>query len=222
MRKRKLSELVLDFDLYPRASIDTHHAAEMLHAVKGGAKLPPIIICRKSKRIVDGFHRQRVYTRLYGPDAEVDVEERNYETDADLFLDAIRYNVGHGLRMDTHDKTKCILRAKELRISATALAGVLHMDPKRIGELKATRVATAATVQAPIPLKRTIQHMAGHQLTDGQVKANESLSGMHQLFYVRQIAMLIENDLLDRSNETLMDELGRLAGLLEVALAAKV
>jgi hypothetical protein len=220
MKTRKLSELVLDFDLYPRASIDTHHAAEMQKAVEAGAKLPPIIICKRSKRIADGVHRYRVYVRLFGLDFLVEVIEKGYKTDADLFLDAVRYNASHGLRMDTHDKTHCILRAKELHISATALAGVLNMDPKRIGELRETRTATAGNLHAALPIKRTIQHMAGKQLTKPQVEANERLSGMHQTFYVNQVITLIENDLLDTSDEVLMDRLKALGELIAGVTAA--
>lgn len=220
MRKRKLSELVLDFDLYPRATVDSYHANDMQKAVEAGVKLPPIIICRKSKRIADGFHRHRVYSRLFGADHEVEVEERDYANDADLFLDAIRFNVSHGLRMDTHDKTHCILKAKDLRIATTALASVLHMDPKRIGELKIARTATADSLRGAIPIKRTIQHMAGRQLSEPQVQANKVLSGMNQSFYVNQVITLIESDLLDVADEKMMERLRHLGELID-GIAAK-
>lgn len=222
MKTRKLSELVLDFDLYPRASVDSHHASDMQKAVEAGVKLPPVVIDRKSRRVVDGFHRHRLYSRLYGDDYEVEVIERDYADDAELFLDAIRYNVSHGLRMDTHDKTHCILRAKDLRISVTALAGVLHMDPNRIGQLKTTRTATAGNLRVAVPLKRTIEHMAGKHLNKQQVQANDSLSGMHQTFYVNQLVTLIESGLLNTSDGPLMDRLATLGRLIEsVAAAAK-
>lgn len=213
MRKMKVSELVLDFDLYPRASIDTHHAAEMSHAVAAGSVLPPIVIDKKSKRIVDGFHRQRVYSRLYGEDFEVDVVEKSYKNDGELFLDAIRYNAIHGLRMDTSDKTKCILRAKELRVDSDLLATALCIDPKRIGELTATRTATSSGGLS-VALKRTVQHMAGRKLNKAQVEANTKLSGMQQVFYVNQLITLIESGMLDTSNEDLMTRLQKLGELI--------
>lgn len=212
MRKMKVSELVLDFDLYPRASIDTHHAAEMSHAVAAGSVLPPIVIDKKSKRIVDGFHRQRVYSRLFGEDYEVDVVEKSYKNDGELFLDAIRYNAAHGLRMDTSDKTKCILRAKELHVDADMLATALHIDPKRIGELTTTRTASSGGLA--VVLKRTNQHMAGRKLTKAQVQANENSSGMHQVFYVNQLIDLIESGLLNTSDEKMMTRLQKLGELI--------
>lgn len=218
MRKLKLSELVLDFDLYPRASIDSHHAAEMQRAIEAGSELPPIVICKKSKRIVDGFHRQRVYTRLLGVDAEVDVVEKTYRNDSELFLDAMRYNAAHGLKMDTHDKAHCVLRAVALGIDDDAIAATLHVPAAYIGELRVSR--TAMNGKLMVPIKRTIRHMAGKKLNKGQVAANEKLSGMHQSFYVNQLITLIESDLLDKSDEDLLEKLRHLSGLLETLLVA--
>jgi len=57
--------------------------------------------------------------------------------------------------------------------------------------------------------------MAGKELTPEQAEANRRLSGMEQLFYVNQLILLIENDLLDRSNEKLLAGLARLRELLD-------
>jgi hypothetical protein len=218
MRKLKVGELVLDFDLYPRASISTHHVGELRRAVETGAALPPIVIDKRSKRVADGFHRTRLYSSLYGDDHETEVVEKAYKNDGELFLDAIRYNAQHGLRMDTHDKTHCIIRAKALKVDSELLAGVLCIDPKRVGELRINRTAMSGNLT--VPLKRTVKHMAGTQLTKPQVEANEKLSGMNQVFYVNQVITLIESDLLDTSDEELMNRLSRLSELIE-SLAVK-
>lgn len=64
-----------------------------------------------------------------------------------------------------------------------------------------------------VPLKKTIQHMAGKTLTTGQQKANEKLSGMNQSFYVNQVILLIENGLIDEK-ENLYERLRILQKLL--------
>ena len=219
MRKMKLSELVLDFDLYPRASIDTYHAGEMQRSVEAGAELPPIVIDKKSKRIVDGFHRQRVYSRLYGVDCEVDVIEKTYRSDKELFLDAARLNSGHGLKMDSHDKAHCALRCIDLGIDDGDIAAALHVDTKWLGDLKASRTATTSGGLS-VALKRTIQHKAGKHLNKEQVAANERLSGMNQVFYVNQLVTLIEAKLLDMDDEELLVRLRHLGELIDVVCVA--
>ena len=63
-------------------------------------------------------------------------------------------------------------------------------------------------------MKQTIRHMAGKNLNEGQVTANDKLSGMNQLFYVNQLITLIENDLIDYSNEDLIEGLTKLQDLI--------
>ena len=104
MKKMKAAQLVLDFGLYPRNNVDEHNVKNLVDALAAGTELPPVIIDRKSKRVVDGFHRVRAHLRLFGDNAEIDVITKNYKNDAELFLDAMRYNASHGAKLDTCDR----------------------------------------------------------------------------------------------------------------------
>jgi hypothetical protein len=94
----------------------------------------------------------------------------------------------------------------------------MAMTTDAVGALVATRVGKlrAATSAAGVlvPLKRTIQHMAGRSLTRAQEDVNGKLSGAAQSFYVNQIVMLIEQGLLNREDERLIAKLRRLRELL--------
>lgn len=218
MRKMKLSEMVLDFDLYPRGSVDSRHASEIGRSLDAGATLPPMVLCKKSHRIVDGFHRHRVYGQRFGEHYETEVVEKTYRNDAELFADAMRFNSTHGLPMDTHDKARCVLIAQRLGIDDDMIADALHVSADYIGSLRVDR--TAKSGRLVVPIKRTIRHMAGRQLTKPQVEANTKLSGMNQQFYVNQIITLIESDLLDKADEDLLERLKVLHGLLDGILIA--
>ena len=71
-----------------------------------------------------------------------------------------------------------------------------------------------------VPIKRTIQHMAGKKLSKEQVSANDKLGGMHAVFYMNQLATLIESKLLDLENPKVMESLKRLHELLEGMLVS--
>jgi len=77
-------------------------------------------------------------------------------------------------------------------------------------------------VREPIQLKRTIKHMAGQTLTKGQALANRQLSGLGQSFYVNQIILLIENNLLNPEDDYLMDRLQELYKLLTPIVKTKM
>lgn len=210
-----VNELILDYDLYPRSSIDTQHAGYIAEALLSGAKLPPIVACSKSKRVADGFHRCRGHLRAFGEDAKIEVEFRDYPSERDLFLDAIRMNAAHGKALDRHDRVHCSIHAKRLRIATDVVAVALHMSAQRYKDLVQERMAISRSTGEAVPLKRTIEHLAGTKLTRGQEDANRKLGGMRQAFFVNQVILLIEQGLVDTEDDRLMERLAA----LEVALA---
>jgi len=220
MRTMKCAELVLDFDLYPRNNLDGHNIRAIADARKAGVELPPVIADKKSKRVVDGFHRVKERLQTGGPDAEIEVIEKTYRNEKEMFLDAMRYNAAHGARLDPCDRTRCTIIADRLRIPLDSVAGALNMPVDKLAGLKADRTARGNGQGLTVALKHTIRHMAGKKLTKRQREANDRSSGMNQAFYVNQIIDLIEADLLDKADEKLLERLRKLHGLLEELLAA--
>lgn len=219
MKTMKAAELVLDFDLYPRNNVDTSNVRAMVDALAAGVELPPVIIDRKSKRVIDGFHRTKAALRFHGDDAEIVVIEKNYATEAAMFLDAMKYNASHGARLDSADRARCTIIAERLSIPTEAVAGALHTSVDKIGALRTDRTARDCSGMT-IPLKSTIRHMAGKKLTKRQEETNTRSSGMNQVFYVNQVIDLIEAKLLNMEDEGLMERMRVLHGLLEKILVA--
>lgn len=219
MRKMKVCELIVDFSLYPRASIDSHHVGEMRKSLDAGTVFPPIVIDKKSKRIIDGVHRSRMYAAAFGEDHPVEVVEKSYKSEAEMFLDAARYNSAHGLRMDTHDKAHCVIRAIALGIDDEKIAGALHVPVSYVDGLRVDRTAVGKG-GLTVPLKRTMQHLAGKRLTASQQAANDKMSGMQQAFYVNQLITLIESGSLNMADESLLERL-RVLGELIAAMAVE-
>jgi hypothetical protein len=215
-RRRKLSELVLDYEIYPRHKVDPMHVADMERAFLSGVVFPPIVICAKSKRIVDGFNRYTMFKRQNVE--EVEVEERKYKNEAALFADAVGLQSSHGQNLSRWDRTRCAFLAEKLGMDDVELAAAMHVDPKYIGELRIDRQAQHGNLQ--VPLKRTIKHKSGQELSEGQMEANKRLGGMNQRFYVNQVILLIENELIDQNDESLLEALRKLQEMLEKLLIA--
>ncbi len=218
MEMIKASELVEDFDLYPRGDVDGTHVLSLVQAIESGVELPPIIACKKTKRIVDGFHRRRAWLRFGGDGVEVPVILKSYTSDAKLYLEAMTSNASHGRRLTAVDYSRATTKARALGLDDATIAKCLHLTVDRVTELVIDRTAKCGRVA--VALKRTIRHMAGHSLTKEQSAANDKLSGMNQAFYVNQIITLIESGLLDKENENLIERLKILHGLLDGLLVA--
>jgi hypothetical protein len=224
MKEFKLSDLVLDYSIYPRKEIDSQHAAILQEAIEGGAVMPPLVLETKTHRVVDGFHRYRAFKRIAKDNVDFMVSciEKTYKSEALLFLDAMRYNAEHGRALNKFDRTHCIIMAHQLSVSDKDIAKVLHVQVEAVKRLIVDRTATGVNgKQKLVPIKSTIRHMAGQKMTTEQVACNDKLGGMQQGFYVHQIILLIESGLLDLENERLMEQVKHLHELLEGVLVVK-
>jgi hypothetical protein len=214
-----LSDLVEDFTIYPRASVDETNVSHIVEVLRSGKEPPKIVVCVDSKRIVDGIHRYRAMRRVLGPNAEVVVEGRKYASDKERFLDAVRLNASHGRNLSTYDRVHCLIRADEFKLTAEEMADALSMTVGAVGELRTDRmgrlrVARAEDTGRAVPLKFPVKHMAGKTLTRAQVDVVKRLGGNNQVFYINQLVDLIENDMIDLENPRVVERLEVLLELL--------
>lgn len=213
--KVELGRLVLDFALYPRANVDDSTVARLGEALDAGAELPPPLVEKKSLRVLDGFHRVRLYQRKYPPEYLITVQAEEFKDEAAMFLRAVEANAAHGRPYAPYDRAHALVMAGQMHIPDDLLAKALHLKVERMIEIRQTKTASVGRAEERVAIKTTICHMADKKLTRGQVAANERLGGMRQLFYVNQVLILIENDLLDTSDDAVMEAIARLHQALE-------
>lgn len=216
----KIAELIEDMDLYPRHAVDDRHVSQIALALEAGEKLPPIVVDRKSKRTVDGFHRVRAVKRVHGPEASIEVEWKEYSSQKEMILDAIRLNSHHGRRLDSMDQVRAIIMAEAVGCSAKVIAAALCVPQGRV-ELLRIRVANVApSVESAVPhsstvaLKRPVFHMAGKRLTKEQAEAHQSMPGTSFELLCMQLIKAMDHDLIDRENVVTMKALHDLRAAL--------
>lgn len=218
MRQLPLAEVVLDFDRYPRHEVTSHLVTEMMESCRAGVEFPPIVIDKRSRRVIDGFKRWKMHARLKLK--TIAVVEKTYRSEGEMLLDAMRYNARHGQALDAFDRARCVILAGNLGIADKDLAAALSVTTEKVGALRTNKSAKAGKLT--IPIKRTIGFMAGKRLNKQQVEANEKLSGMEASFSIRQLILLLETDLIDRTNGHVLKLLETLHDLIEQKILAKV
>ena len=220
-KKIKLSDLILDFALYPRADVDSYNVSRLVEALEGGAVLPAIIIDGKSLRVIDGFHRVRAFLKVFGPDYMVDCELRTYKNEKEMLLDAIRCNSHHGRAMSSYDRARAMSKALEFGAQESEIAEALGIVPDRLSKIMEYRFSAASGKAGPQALKCAVKFLSGKKLTKDQIAAMPKLGGWHALGYVNQVHLLIDTDMIDWTNVPLMESLARLGEKI-TALGIKV
>lgn len=145
-------KLVEDLSVYPRLSVDKHHVDRIAESIIADptSDLPPLVVCKDTLRIVDGFHRRRAMKKAYGEDTEVPVLFKKYANDGELFADAVRFNTGHGKQIPLDDVDFIIRRAKAFGLSDISVSKSLRVSVKRLGELSVNKETVVLPDRPPV------------------------------------------------------------------------
>jgi hypothetical protein len=206
------ASLVEDFSLYPRNTVSDTHVNDLARALSAGDSLPPIVAEKGTLRIVDGVHRRRAHIKAFGDEATVEVDLRTYENEAELYLEAVRFNSAHGRKLDRHDQTRIVLRLQELQVEPSAIALALHVPEQEIRTL-AIRVVYDEAGTA-VPQKRGLEHLRGTVLRPEQVTAMKSVRSAEVGRLCLELTRLIEHDLVDYEDSRVVDRLMNLNRVL--------
>src|SRR5580658_269270 len=111
--KVKLALLVRNTTIYPRIEISEANVLSIKRSLLAGYAIPPVIADRKTKWVIDGFHRCLATERAYGPTSDISVEWRDYPNKIAMLEDAILLQ-NHGERLQPIDQARCAILAAEL------------------------------------------------------------------------------------------------------------
>jgi len=102
-----LSDIRRDGGTQTRAAIDPAVAIEYGEAIRGGAKLPPVVVFYDGSDywLADGFHRVTAYDSIGQRQVECDVRQG---TKRDAVLYSVGANSSHGLRRTNADKRRAV------------------------------------------------------------------------------------------------------------------
>jgi ParB/Sulfiredoxin domain len=208
MMKIAITKIVIDESIYPRSGVSSVAVARLVSALKVGNHFPPLVIEAKTYRLVSGRHRYEAY--LKEGIASVDVEQKVYVSDADLFADAVRFNISHGLPLDQFSIKNAIIRLEQYGYERHQISEIVRLPPAEIEKI--TRGFASDEKGEPLALKGGLGHMRGKTLDPQQMEVNRHYSGGKAVFYVRQLIAMLENNMTP-SSAVFADEMDRLVAL---------
>jgi hypothetical protein len=202
--------LVEDLSIYPRHEVDEANVARLVCALEAGNSLPPVVAEKKSKRIVDGWHRCRAYRRVFGDEHVIDVELRDYPDEASLVFDSIEMNARHGRQLNGTDRIRSAVMLEQLGFGADQIAVALHVTEAQVQKLvvRVAKARTASVETVPgtrlVALKRPVSWMQGKTLTAEQVKTHDMLPGTSFTLLAKQLLEALRSQMVDLTDDRLM------------------
>jgi hypothetical protein len=208
-----VAELVFDQSLYPRSKPSLHNIAAIAEAMRAGVKFKPIVVEKKTWRIVDGVHRWTAWKQVHGKDSKIDCDVISESDEGKLLAMSVDLNAEHGLQLAAFERTDCLIRMERLGVTREDALKALRMT-----ELKAERIDNTRTAyrigdtgeKEKVALKQTMRRFHGETLTAKQEKANEHSSGMKIQFYVAQLIYLLDAGVAARATQSELAFLFRL------------
>jgi hypothetical protein len=206
--KLPIEKIVIDEAIYPRSSVNDSNVSKLVLALNTGTVLPPITVEAKTFRLVDGRHRYEAYKKIGLK--TIEATAKVYKNEADLFADAVRNNIGHGLPLDGYTVRAAIIRLSEYGYTKEAISDVVRMPVAQLAKIE--RGYASDQTGKPVALKGGLSHLRGASLTPKQMEVNRHYGGTKATFYLKQLTELLENDMAPTS-EAFIYEMNKLVQL---------
>lgn len=128
----KIEDLVFDWKYYPRKEIDGRNVHSYVRALRAGSVFPPVKVglLAGKKIIVDGVHRVRSRQELSID--TVDCVILPFESEAELFAEAVRLNSEHGHAFSFDEVKDNIRRLKQYKFDVKDIVALTHVPASEI------------------------------------------------------------------------------------------
>ena len=150
-----IDQIHIDPSLYPRSKVNWMTILRYKSAMAANAHFPPIRLgiveedAEKRLWLVDGRHRLEALRQL--GEKYVKAFIHRYKTFGELFADAVRCNIMHGLPLSPYDCARCIDRLKEFGFTREEISKIMMMPLESVGRFE------ARTIILPNGRKRTLK-----------------------------------------------------------------
>jgi len=184
VRVEKISDLILDWNFYPRKEVDHRVVVEnYAKALEAGCVFPTVKVglFHGKKIIVDGVHRVSA-RKLKGVDY-VDCSELPFENKAELFAEAVRLNSIHGKAFSEVELKANIKRLQKYKFDVKDIVALVHVPASEI-----YREAAAPITSLTSPSGRKIHCNIQKADCDGQPNGRELVQFKNALMLIRDVA----------------------------------
>ena len=229
MVQTRLGDVVIDPTYQMRMKLNSNAVSKYAEFMRMGDIFPPIVLEKKTNKVVCGFTRMEAYTKVFEPSKKIPCEVKTFKNELERQLFAVEDNAKHGEPFGTFDKKNIILRLIDSGMTKNNLSDIsilLGMRISRIQDIYGMKIITlkggkktakiakeisenptaakldphAAVDGEAKPLKRGLTHKHGTEMkAEVYEEVVEHYNGWPDSVVIDQLLLRIDNDLLDMS-----------------------
>lgn len=213
-RLLKIKGIVFDERLYPREKYSWQTAYDYSQSMKSGAKFPVIVVglYKNKPYLIDGKHRIEA-TKLC-KEEYIEAEIKVGLSLKEIYLEAIKANIGHGRQFSPFEKRKIILKLKDMKIPIVQISSMIGISMDKLEEFTYQTVSTSFTTGKPIVLKAPLGHKAGQSVNDSIQIDQKEISTYSQLSLFNQVVTIVKENLIDLENGAVLEKVIELKKLM--------
>jgi hypothetical protein len=217
-RLLKLSEVIIDKDLYPRMHSDYITVAKYVNAMKAGAVFPPIIVAKMDDGrhlLIDGKHRIEATKGCKETHIQATIETGL--TEQQVYREAVIANSKHGKPFTTQEVTQIAITMQDMDMSLQEISEIIRIPVDRIERFVAKSIVRISETGKNVAIKKPLRNvLAGLPVSQNEnIQSKQMrLDGRSQLNMVDALVSLFKNGLVEDS-EQLRRRLGVLHRYIE-------
>ena len=142
----RLGDIVIDPTYQVRMKVDSRKVADYANAMKNGDIFPPMIVEKKTGKLVCGFTRMEAYTRVFEPNGKVPGIAKMFKNDLERQFFAVDDNRRHGQPLDAWDKKNIACNLGLLGAPPEKISKVLGWSLKKVQGFMLTVVSPPGKV----------------------------------------------------------------------------
>jgi len=178
IKLEKIADLLFDWNIYPRKEVDKQVVSNYAKALKSGSTFPPIRVglLNGEKIVVDGFHR--AHSRILLNITYIECSTLHFQSEAELFVEAVRLNSSHGKAFTDVEVRASIRRLRRYNFDLKDIVSIVHVPASAIRS-ESTKPITILTLPS------------GKKLSCVKVRPGEH--GVHGLTCLKNALIIVAN-----------------------------
>jgi len=220
-----VDKIIVDEGIYPRNKWSWQTAYSYESAMRMGAKFPMIVVALLNKKyyLVDGRHRLEATKRIQSGTNKKHIKTKDKSlqcevliglTKEQIYAESITRNITNGLPFSAFDKVTIIQKLKAMKFSMKQIEGIVRIPMGKIKGLELTRMTNTVS-GTPVVLKGSLTSLAGISVPDNIDEIQDDHFGLRQVVLIENVCDLIENDMIDLSDNEVLKAFNRLKKLLK-------